>query len=147
MFAGLPGFGVGTLFYVVVALWMPIRELERVARGTSSLARWRLIISQLFYASGIILAIMVAERVLMWVLGQAGPQPFSPAVLLSGQMAGRAPGSILAAPIMVSLLLLAGVLLSVEVLRLVVAARRPRTTATTPLSEHFSDEALDGRSA
>jgi hypothetical protein len=147
MFAGLPGFGVGTLFYVVVAFWMPIRELPRVARGTSSLARWRLIVQQLFYASGIVLTIMIAERFLMWALGQSGPQPFSPAVLLSWQLAGRAPGSILAAPITASLLMLGGVVLSVEVLRLVVTRRRePPTPATTPLRRSFPEEALDSPS-
>jgi hypothetical protein len=143
MFAGLPGFGVGTLFYIVVALWMPIRELERVVRGTSSIARWRLILRQLFYAFGIIVTIMFAERVLMWALGQAGPRPFSPAALLSGELSGRAPGSLLAAPITVSLLLLGGVLLSVEALRLVCTPRRPRTTTPRQLNGGFPEEALD----
>ena len=146
MFAGLPGFGVGTLFYVVVAFWMPIRELPRVANGTSSLARWRLIVQQLFYACGIVVTIMMAERLLMWVLGQSGPQPFSPAVLLTGQLEGRAPGSILAAPITVSLLMLAGVVLSVEVLRLVVTGRqKPQAPAARPLRRGLHEGALEGR--
>lgn len=147
MFAGLPGFGVGTLFYVVVAFWMPIRELPRVANGTSSLARWRLIVQQLFYACGIIVTIMVAERLLMWMLGQSGPKPFSPALLLSGQLSERASGSILAAPITASLLMLGGVLLAVEILRLVVT-RRPakQTPAARTLRGQFPEEALDGPS-
>ena len=146
MFAGLPGFGVGTLFYVMVAFWMPIRELSRVANGTSSLARWRLIAQQLFYACGIVVTIMVAERVLMWALGQSGPQPFSPAVLLTGQLDGRAPGSILAAPVTVSLLMLAGVVLSVEVLRLVITGRRkPQAPVARPLRRGLNERALEGR--
>ena len=36
MFAGLPGIGVGTLFYVLTALWMPIPECVRLIKGTSS---------------------------------------------------------------------------------------------------------------
>ena len=32
MFAGLPGIGVGTLFYVLTALWMPIRESVRLVK-------------------------------------------------------------------------------------------------------------------
>lgn len=145
MFAGLPGFGVGTLFYIVVAFWMPFRELARVVQGTSSLARWRLILQQLFYASGIVVTIMIAERVLMWALGQSGPQPLSPALILSGQLDTRAPGSLLAAPITASLLLLGGVLLSVELLRLVVTSRnKPRTPSPQPLRRQFREEALDG---
>lgn len=147
MFAGLPGFGVGTLFYVVVAFWMPIRELARVASGTSSLARWRLIVQQLFYAFGIIVTIMAAERFLMWALGQSGPQPFSPAVLLTGQLNERAAGSLLAAPIVVSLLMLGGVVLSVELLRLVATARKPPAQAGEPAPGRFPEEALDSPSS
>lgn len=142
MFAGLPGFGVGTLFYIVVAFWMPLRELPRVFRGTSSLARWRLIVQQLFYACGVIVSIMVTERFLMWVLGQSGPQPFSPALLLSGALNERAYGSLLAAPIAASLLLLGGVLLSVELLRVVVtASRTPERPDQRPSRQGFSAEA------
>jgi hypothetical protein len=123
MFAGLPGIGVGTLFYVLMALWMPLRELPRLMNGTSSVAQWKLIARQLFYASGIVATVMMAERVLLWLMG-ASPQPFSPAALLHSGMAGNT--SILAAPVTASLLLLAGVLLAVEVLRLIKAPRRSR---------------------
>ena len=132
MFAGLPGIGVGTLFYVLMALWMPLREIPRVHQGTSSLARWRLIARQLFYASGIIATVMFAERLLMWMLGQSKVAPFSPAALLHGELGARAGDSILAAPIAASILLLAGVLLAVEVLRLVIKFTAvPRTTDAT----------------
>ena len=43
MFAGLPGIGVGTLFYVLIAMWMPLRELPAIVQGRSSWARWRVI--------------------------------------------------------------------------------------------------------
>ena len=126
MFAGLPGIGVGTLFYVLMALWMPFRELPRLARGTSSLSQWKMIVRQLFYATGIVVTVMFAERVLLWLMG-ASPQPFSPAAMLHYELGARAGTSILAAPITASLLLLGGVILAVEVLRLIV---RPRTERT-----------------
>ena len=69
MFAGLPGIGVGTLFYVLMALLMPLWEIPRVIQGTSSLARWRMIVRQLFFASGIVATVMFAARLLMWILG------------------------------------------------------------------------------
>src|SRR5574339_171244 len=104
MFAGLPGIGVGTLFYVLMAFWMPFRELPRVIRGTSSVAHWKLIARQLFYAMSIVVTVMFAERVLLWVIG-ASPQPFSPAAMLHHELGARAGASILAAPITASLLL------------------------------------------
>ncbi len=120
MFAGLPGIGVGTLFYVLMAVWMPFREMPRVFAGKSSLAQWQLIARQLFYAAGIVATVMFAERLLMWILGQSKVAPFSPAAYLHGELGARAGDSLLAAPIAASLLLLAGVLLFVEVLRVVV---------------------------
>jgi len=120
MFAGLPGIGVGTLFYVMMAVWMPFREMPRVFAGKSSLAQWQLIARQLFYAAGIIATVMFAERLLLWILGQSKVAPFSPAAFLHEELGVRAGDSLLAAPITASLLLLAGVLLFVEVLRVVV---------------------------
>ncbi len=120
MFAGLPGIGVGTLFYVLMAVWMPFRELPRVFAGKSSLAQWQLIARQLFYAAGIVATVVFAERLLLWILGQSKVAPFSPAAFLHEELGVRAGDSLLAAPITASLLLLAGVLLFVEVLRVVV---------------------------
>lgn len=127
MFAGLPGIGVGTLFYVLMAFWMPLREIERVARGESSLARWKEIARQLFYASSIVATVMFAERVLLWLVAES-PQPFSPAAVLHHELGARAGESILAAPIVASLLLLGGVIVFVEAMRIVVLLRRPATT-------------------
>ena len=126
MFAGLPGIGVGTLFYVLMALWMPVRELPRLVNGTSSAARWRLIAQQLFYASGIVVTVMFSERLLLWLLGQSKVAPFSPAALVHSELGARAGGSLLAAPIAASILLLGGVLLFVELLRVVVKYTQPR---------------------
>ncbi len=135
MFAGLPGIGVGTLFYVLMAFWMPLWEIPRVIRRTSSLARWRLITQQLLYASGIVTTVMFAERFLLWILGQSKVAPFSPAAFLHGELGARAGDSILAAPIAASILLLAGVLLAVELLRLVVKYTQPRERERGPLEE------------
>ena len=125
MFAGLPGIGVGTLFYVLIALWMPVRECGLVLNGTSSWARWRAIGVQLGNATAVVASIALAERVMLWLLGAATPGSVSPARLLNDEFSTWLPGSILAAPMTASLLLLGGVLLVVEVLRLV---RRPAQT-------------------
>jgi hypothetical protein len=57
MNAGLPGTGIGGLFYVVLALLMPVRELYLTARGRSSRERWRLVLQQSLTACGIVAAL------------------------------------------------------------------------------------------
>lgn len=119
MFAGLPGIGVGTLFYVMMAFWMPLREIPRVFQGTSSLATWKLIVQQMFYAAGIVATVMGAEKIMLWALGESRAQPLSPATWVHAELGARATGSFLAAPITASFLLLVGVLLAVELLRVI----------------------------
>jgi hypothetical protein len=138
MFAGLPGIGVGTLFYVLMAVWMPFRELPRLFAGKSSVAQWQLIARQLFYASGIVATVTFAERLLLWILGQSKVAPFSPAAFLHEELGVRAGDSLLAAPITASLLLLAGVLLFVEVLRVIV-----KHTARDDRQRQPLDDVLD----
>ena len=144
MFAGLPGIGVGTLFYVLMALWMPVREIPRVIQGTSSRQNWAIIVRQLFYAVSIIVTVMFAERVLLAVMGVSQVKPFSPATWLYTELGTRASGSIFAAPIMASILLLSMVLISVELLRVVTAALAQRERERQPeLSTTLQESALD----
>jgi hypothetical protein len=132
MFAGLPGIGVGTLFYVLTALWMPIPELVRLVRGRSSAARWRLIAVQFVFALSIIASIAVAERVLRWMLGAQSPASVNPARLINRGFSLMSPESILAAPITASFILLGGVLLVVQTLRLFVADEAGNLPAADP---------------
>lgn len=145
MFAGLPGIGVGTLFYVLAALWMPVRELPRLVQGKSSLSAWALILRQLFHAAGIIVTVMIAERALVAVLDSDHAQPLSPSNVIYGELSTRVGGSILAAPMTASLLLLAGMLLTVEVLRLVVDKRD--SEASLPPAQRGAPASLAGRPA
>lgn len=143
MFAGLPGIGVGTLFYVLMAFWMPVREIPRVLNGTSRRQTWQVILRQMFYAVSIIVTVMFSERVLMALMGVSTVKPFSPATWLHGELNTHASGSILAAPIMTSILLLSLVLISVELLRVVTAAvgqgeRKPQPELA-PLQEGVLD--------
>jgi hypothetical protein len=119
MFAGLPGIGVGTLFYVLIAIWMPIREIAVVMRGESSWARWRLIGTQLVFACGIMASVAFADRLLLGMLGGGRSRGVGPARWLNDQLGAHAPQSILAAPIVASLILLGMILLTVEGLRVI----------------------------
>ena len=144
MFAGLPGVGVGTLFYILIAFYMPFRELPRVFNGTSSIENWRLILRQMFYAVGIIVTVMFAEKVMLWVLGDKQIKPFSPATWVHSELGTHAGGSILAAPIMASILLLAGVLMSVELLRAVMMLK---SNLRKPIAPERPEPEIDSSTA
>lgn len=61
MTAGLPGTGIGGVFYLVSALLMPFVELFRTLRGESSVERWLIVARQLTMATAIIAG--------MWLMG------------------------------------------------------------------------------
>ena len=63
---GLPGAGIGGLFYVLSALWMPICELWRRRQGDAP-GQWPLVAKQFGIAVGIIAAMSGA----FWALDTA----------------------------------------------------------------------------
>ena len=69
MSVGLPGLGLGGLFFVISALLAPLFELPRVARGRSSAAAWRQIGRQFALALAMIVAVDLALRALLLVSG------------------------------------------------------------------------------
>lgn len=54
--AGLPGTGLGGLFYVLLVMWMAVRECLRLARGTSTVSRW----AKIGFLGGLSAAIVAA---------------------------------------------------------------------------------------
>jgi hypothetical protein len=62
MTAGLPGCGLGGLFFVVCALLAPVWELGRTIRGRSSLAAWAETIRQFGLALAMVAAFDLARR-------------------------------------------------------------------------------------
>lgn len=71
--AGLPGTGLGGLFYILLALWMPLAELYRTARGRSSPARWRQVATQFALACGIVAALVAAAAGYLQVIDEPSP--------------------------------------------------------------------------
>jgi hypothetical protein len=53
MTAGLPGTGIGGIFYLLLAVGMPICEIFKIIHGKTSFKRWGIIILQLFFVIGI----------------------------------------------------------------------------------------------
>jgi hypothetical protein len=57
MNAGLPGAGVGGIFYVLSALWMPFREIALTVSGRSSLRRWGAVGRHVGLAAAVVTAV------------------------------------------------------------------------------------------
>lgn len=64
MTVGLPGVGLGGIFYLLTAGLMPVRELVRAVRGERP-ARWRIVRKQTSIAAGILGALWLTG----WMLG------------------------------------------------------------------------------
>jgi hypothetical protein len=137
MTAGLPGTGIGGLFYLLLVFWMPCRELCLLVRGKSSARRWR--------AIGFFLAMTAAIIVTTWGEAWVLSQLVIRAAAKIGITLplGQGYRLLAATSIIMSLGSLAMVLLSVQVLRLIVrwADNRRRTTIRT-FPDLFPDRAL-----
>jgi tetratricopeptide (TPR) repeat protein len=114
MTAGVPGTGIGGMFYLVSALAMPLRQAYRSLRRRPSSGGWRVVAGQTAMAGAILAAIWVAG----WLVGiaiSASADILRPPQLL----AGAHPGSVVrTAALVLSAATLAAVLLGVELLRL-----------------------------
>ena len=66
MTVGLPGVGIGGIFYLVSALLMPVRELGRSMRREPGARQWGLVGRQMSIALGILAALWVTG----WLVGR-----------------------------------------------------------------------------
>jgi hypothetical protein len=81
--AGLPGTGLGGLFYVVLALGMPVAELVATVRGRSSRRRWRFVLGQFGLGCAIVAAVVATVLVLRALPGAPlTPVPGLPPVVM-----------------------------------------------------------------
>src|SRR6266545_493155 len=117
MTVGVPGTGIGGMFYLLSALAMPLRQAYRSLRRRPSSGRWggwRVVAGQTAMTGGILAAIWVTG----WLIGIAITAS-ARIVGLPHVLAGAHPGSVLrTAALVLSAATLAAVLLSVELLRL-----------------------------
>ncbi len=123
MTAGLPGVGIGGIFYVVSALFMPVRAAVLTARGRRADARWGLALRQAGIAAGILGALWLTG----WVIAEA-LRVFAPHVLAG---TGRGAGGVAAGNVVkvtaiaLSLVTLTIVVGAVQLARLVVTRPDP----------------------
>ncbi len=133
MTVGLPGSGIGGIFYIFTALWAPFGELFGIVRRGRRPGRLRLALSQGFIA----LCILAS----LWLTGELIVRAWY-AVQLWGLGASAGTGALAGAPeifrtgaIALSFITLGLVLLSVPVLRVVarvLPARPAESEATAP---------------
>lgn len=90
MVVGLPGTGIGGLFYLFMAFWMPIHELIQLARGRSSLERWRFIALNWLVVGGILTCLWATMLVMKTLLIMTGLDKPRGVLEKSGLVAGLA---------------------------------------------------------
>jgi len=79
MTAGLPGTGIGGLYYLVLVILMPVREAYLTARGRSSRARWRIVGQHVALGGGIVGALFALGWMIHSLLGALLGTAFGPA--------------------------------------------------------------------
>lgn len=84
MTAGLPGAGIGGLFYLAATMTLPFRSLWRRARGRSDSMSWRHHAHNVAMAAGIIAGLWVAG----WLLGLVVPDEMLRRGVTSGFRSG-----------------------------------------------------------
>jgi hypothetical protein len=129
MSVGLPGSGIGGVFYLVSALWMPVHGAQRSLRGRPSKAR--VIARQSFLAALILLALWGTGVVIDVMIGAAASGAAMQSALGSADDS-PVPHIFRAASFALTFGTLAGVLLLVQILRLLV---RPRIASDEDMND------------
>ena len=68
MAAGLPGTGIGGLFFVLSAFFMLLVEIGRTLRGRSSFARWYFVLRNVAIAGAMVIAVTATIWAGHWLL-------------------------------------------------------------------------------
>ena len=122
MTAGLPGVGIGGIFYLVSALLMPVSSLVAVFRGRAHEARWATALRQAALAAAILGALWLTGWALGWLVAHVIPEA-TRAVARGGRSPDEVRSVIRTSALALSLGTLAVVLALVQLLRVVLPAR------------------------
>ena len=122
MTAGLPGVGIGGIFYLVSALIMPVRSLIAVARGRANEAHWSMALRQASLAAGILAALWVTGWALGWIIAHLIPEA-TRIVTTGGRSTIEVRSVVRTSALLLSLGTLSAVLALVQVLRIALPAK------------------------
>jgi hypothetical protein len=120
MTVGLPGVGIGGIFYLASAIMMPVRSFLATVTGRAHEARWRVALHQAGIAVGILLALWATGLALGWVVAIAFPHAL---VAGTGAAPAHARNVVRTSALLLSFGTLAMVLLLVQLLRFVLPVR------------------------
>lgn len=120
MTAGLPGVGIGGIFYLASAIMMPVRSLVATVTGRAHEARWRVALQQAGIAAGILVALWATGLALGWIIATAFPHAL---ITGSGAAPAHVRNVVRTSALLISFGTLAMVLLLVQLLRLVLPVR------------------------
>lgn len=122
MTAGLPGVGIGGIFYLASAILMPARSLVAMLTGRADEARWPVALRQASLAAGILGAIWATGWALGLVIAMLAPAATQ--VTGGGTMVPAHVQSVVrTSALVLSFGTLAAVLALVQLLRVVLPAR------------------------
>jgi hypothetical protein len=131
MTAGLPGTGIGGIFYLLLAICMPVCEVFRAAQKRTNVRRWGFISLQLLFVAGILTAmwgeVWLLNRTLFWLQQTHHLNLFS----LNGPLTFRQTKGMATASALASFISLMLVMAAVYILRFFVS--RPRNSTIRPL--------------
>jgi hypothetical protein len=134
--AGLPGIGLGGLFFILSALLGPFVELIRTIRGRSSVAAWRAVGRQFALAVAMIAAIELTLRSLYALADVTG---------LAEPLSDRSPTVLPLRPIGITLALLVCVLAAAKAMQLIATIRTRARPAFPALRAAWCHPRLLGR--
>lgn len=118
MNAGLPGTGIGGLFYLLAGLLLPVIEVYQTLKGRSSLERWRFVLRHTALAWGILFSIEVAAVLIKLVsdpVFTVGALDRAQTQTLYSYILSVVP---IATPLMLSFATLSAVILAINLLRM-----------------------------
>lgn len=122
MIAGIPGTGIGGIYYILLALMMPVQETYRLCMRRSSIERWLQVAAQTGNAIGILIS--------AWLTGWLVIYTFNLLKFDSQSQTIKTMTNIISVSTFhVALVVLGSVILSVHILRLLIPVRKlPKPT-------------------
>lgn len=128
MTVGLPGTGIGAVFYILLAIYMPLFQLRRLLTGTSKARHWKIVASAMSLSAFIILSLYAEARLLIWCLGK--PLTFqaeAPMLANIGTTMGSAVAPVMAA---MPFLVLFAIVMGLHFIRLMLLVFGQKQTVT-----------------
>ncbi len=119
MIFGLPVTGLGGLFYLILTIWMPVREAHRTVRGQGCPKRWKQIAVSCSMMAGLFITMFTQA----WLISMLMPGATAMSSQAMGtaefdRFAGTQTGGLVAGAMIVSLITLVIVAIVVHTLRI-----------------------------